>query len=601
MLVAAAVAATAAAAAAAAVAAAAAAAVRTPWTCVPSGPTSAPCVAPRQNSQDMDAQPLQEELQRMRTPPPHVDHIHAKRHTPDPAPASNPPPPPCLSLTVPSSTRLLNDLSDHIYKPHSDGCYDFHPSCAHWAVPTGENGCELNTAFMVAHCPRSCKRCTPKPTQAGSAAAAAGSGSVGLQGGSAVLLPFDTLPWQVGVAAGVQTQAGLQGPNTSSPALVLVRFRTATQEAELAGVQDCTDTRDECPTWADGQQCTSNPGFMLRACPKSCGSCDAMRVAGAENAAEERVMWLTQPLAQARAGADAYKKLDLHLGAPVTRCQVRLNNGVLMPTIGYGCAGLGAGTAATAAMALQAGYRHFDSAQAREWYREDLLGTALAASTLPRPQLFLTSKLHPRHLGLVPTLAHFATSLAELRTDYLDLFLLHYPECWGTLCAEADVAERGATWRDSWTAMEQLHREGKVRALGVSNFNAAQMLQLLTVAVVKPAVLQVHVDPLGQSRDLQLLCRAHGIQLVAYSTLGTQYGGPVNPVLTHPVIMRIAASLGRSTAAVTLRWALQLGIVVLPRSSNAGRIRENLRVFEFELSGRDMADMAALDRNPARL
>lgn len=99
----------------------------------------------------------------------------------------------------------------------------------------------------------------------------------------------------------------------------------------------------------------------------------------------------------------------------------------------------------------------------------------------------------------------------------------------------------------------------------------------------------------------QLLCRAHGIQLVAYSTLGTQYGGTVNPVLTHPVIVRIAASLGRSTAAVTLRWALQLGIVVLPRSSNAGRIRENLRVFEFELSGQDMADMAALDRNPARL
>jgi diketogulonate reductase-like aldo/keto reductase len=235
---------------------------------------------------------------------------------------------------------------------------------------------------------------------------------------------------------------------------------------------------------------------------------------------------------------------------------VTLRGGARMPRVGFGTAGLGDGTGDAVRAALRAGYRLLDSAQAREWYREDLVGGALAASALPRQAVFLTTKIHPRHLGPTVTAGRLDFSLRELHTDYLDLMLLHYPECWGDLCG--GVAPEGS-WRDGWRALEAMHASGVVRALGVSNFDARQLRELLEWARVPPEVVQAHSDPFSQNRELQAACAAHGIVFQAYSSLGSQWWGQgyhTNPVLTSPVIAAAAAAHAVSPAQVVLRWAL---------------------------------------------
>lgn len=155
---------------------------------------------------------------------------------------------------------------------------------------------------------------------------------------------------------------------------------------------------------------------------------------------------------------------------------------------------------------------------------------------------------HPRDHGYARTLEMLRGSLVNLQTDYVDLYLLHYPACWGTLCAGALVT---GTWRDAWRALEQLHRDGKVRAIGVSNFSPQELEQLLQEAHIRPAVVQSHSDPLVANRPLQELCESRGIAFTAYSSLGTQHGfSQPNPVLTSPVIQEIASRLGRVPSQV---------------------------------------------------
>jgi diketogulonate reductase-like aldo/keto reductase len=184
-------------------------------------------------------------------------------------------------------------------------------------------------------------------------------------------------------------------------------------------------------------------------------------------------------------GADAY---------------VTLRSGARMPRVGFGTAGLGERTAVAVGAALAAGYRLLDSAQAREWYREDLVGEALAATALPREAVFVTTKIHPRHLGYAATAERVAVSLRELRTRHVDLLLLHYPSCWGDLCGGDTPA---GTWRDSWRALEAAKAAGQARALGVSNFDAAQLRELLAWAKEPPDVVQAHSDPFSQARGAQ--------------------------------------------------------------------------------------------------
>ena len=278
---------------------------------------------------------------------------------------------------------------------------------------------------------------------------------------------------------------------------------------------------------------------------------------------------------------------------------VTLPTGARFPRIGFGTAGLTEGTRAAVAEALEAGYRLFDSAQAREWYREDLVGEALAASSLPREQLWLTSKVHPRHLGYAATARQIKTSLSELRTEYLDLLLLHYPECWGDLCGGATPE---GTWRDSWRALEAALAAGTVRHIGVSNFDARQLRELLDWAVTAPAVVQAHADPFAQNRELQQLCRERGIVFQAYSSLGLQWWGRYqrNPVLVAEAVAEAAGAHGRSPAQVVLRWALQRGQCIIPKSANREHMEANLDLWTWSLSEDELAAIDALDgRLPA--
>jgi diketogulonate reductase-like aldo/keto reductase len=252
--------------------------------------------------------------------------------------------------------------------------------------------------------------------------------------------------------------------------------------------------------------------------------------------------------------------------------------GLALPLVGFGCAGrLGV---AELREAIGAGYRLFDTAQAAEWYDEGALGEALAATGV---RAFVTTKVHPRDFGARATAAAVARSLARLRAPAVDLLLLHYAQCWGSLCEGAPPPE--GDWRAAWRALEVAHAAGSARALGVSNFGVAELDALWAMARVKPAVLQAHMDPFAQNRALRAWCAQHGVVFQAYSTLGTQHRvSSGNPVLGSAALAAIARARGRSVAQVVLRWALDRGVAVLPRSSDPARMRANLRLFDFALS-----------------
>lgn len=274
---------------------------------------------------------------------------------------------------------------------------------------------------------------------------------------------------------------------------------------------------------------------------------------------------------------------------------VTLPSGWHMPRLGFGTAGLGSRTEEAVSAALAAGYRLIDTAQAGEWYREDSVGAALHKSAVRREQVFITTKIHPRHLGYDVTTARIRVSLRALDTHYLDLLLLHYPECWGNLC---DGMQPAGTWKESWRALEAAHREGTVRSLGVSNFDAGQVRELLAWAQVPPSVVQAGSDPYASNAVLRAVCREHGIAFVGYSTLGTQWWGrgyhSGNPVLEARPVVQAASAHGVSPAQVALRWALQQGQCVIPRSADAAHMAANRRL-DFVLTPDELAAIDALD------
>ena len=338
----------------------------------------------------------------------------------------------------------------------------------------------------------------------------------------------------------------------------------------------CSDLAEHCAGWASSGECAKNPAFMLERCKESCGLCgDSPAI-----------------------GADGTGSLD---PAPPIG-DVVLNSGHAMPLVGFGTAGLGDMTATATKWALQAGYRLVDTAQAPEWYREDMVGEAirafLASGGATREELFITSKLHPRDHGEKRAKAMVESSLTNLGVDYLDLFLLHYPACWGTLCGGV---EPQGTWRDSWRALEELQRAGKVRSIGVSNFDVNELRELAEWARVEPAVVQRNSDIFSADKEARQLCESKRWQYEAYSSLGSQWlmrGHRENPVLTHADVKRIARKKGKSPAQVVLRWAIQHGQIVIPRSSNRARIAENLDVAGWTLGDDDMFALDALDGHP---
>ncbi|WP_030459589.1 aldo/keto reductase [Kitasatospora sp. NRRL B-11411] len=256
---------------------------------------------------------------------------------------------------------------------------------------------------------------------------------------------------------------------------------------------------------------------------------------------------------------------------------VTLNNGIEMPQLGFGVFQVpDEETTAAVAAALEAGYRSIDTAAI--YGNERGVGKALAASGLPREELFVTTKLWNADQGHDATLRAFDASLDKLGLEYVDLYLIHWPTPARDLYAE------------SWKAIEELAAEGRIRAAGVSNFQPAHLTRLIEAGGLVPAVNQVELHPGLQQAELRAFHAAHGIATEAWSPLAQ------GAVLDDPAITAIAARTGKSPAQVVLRWHLQLGNLVIPKSVTPARIRQNLDVFDFALTADDMTAIAATDR-----
>ena len=258
---------------------------------------------------------------------------------------------------------------------------------------------------------------------------------------------------------------------------------------------------------------------------------------------------------------------------------VLLNNGVEIPQIGFGVWRVpAAGTRAAVSAALDAGFRHIDTATL--YGNEEGVGAAVRESGLERDRVFVTSKVWNADQGYDETLRAFDASMGRLGFDVLDLYLIHWP-----------VPERG-TAADTWRALERLYLDGRIRAIGVSNFEPEHLHRLLETAEVVPAVNQVELHPYLQQVELRRTHEELGITTEAWSPIAR--GGDV---LVDPVVVGLAEKHRRTTAQVILRWHLQVGNVILPRSVRPERIRENRMLDDFMLDADDLAAVAALDRS----
>jgi 2,5-diketo-D-gluconate reductase A len=256
---------------------------------------------------------------------------------------------------------------------------------------------------------------------------------------------------------------------------------------------------------------------------------------------------------------------------------VTLNNGVTMPQLGFGVWQVPDDEAESAvATALDAGYRSIDTAAL--YANEEGTGRALAASGLPREELFVTTKLWNTDQGYDSALRAFDTSLAKLKLDYVDLYLIHWPQ------------PRRDAYQETWRALERIAADGRARAIGVSNFQPAHLRRLVDGSATVPAVNQIELHPQLAQSELRAVHAELGIATEAWSPLGQGKG-----LLDSPVVARVAERHGRTAAQTVLRWHLQLGNVVIPKSVTPSRIRENIDVFDFALSPEDLAELAALD------
>ncbi|MCY7404725.1 MAG: aldo/keto reductase [Cryobacterium sp.] len=255
-----------------------------------------------------------------------------------------------------------------------------------------------------------------------------------------------------------------------------------------------------------------------------------------------------------------------------------LSNGTTIPQLGFGTYQIAPADAKAATLAaLEAGYRHIDTAEM--YGNEKEVGQAVAESGLARADVYVTSKLNNGFHARADALAAFDRTLDELGLESLDLFLIHWP-----LPAVGDYVE-------TWKAMEEMHRSGRVSTIGVSNFQQVHLQRLFDETDTVPAVNQIEVHPYLTQEQLRAFNTEHGIVTEAWSPLAQ------GKVLGDPVIAAIAERVGRTTAQVTLRWHLQRGDVVFPKSVTRARVDENFALFDFELTDTDLLAIAALNRD----
>ncbi|MGX9886880.1 aldo/keto reductase [Streptomyces sp. NPDC002276] len=255
---------------------------------------------------------------------------------------------------------------------------------------------------------------------------------------------------------------------------------------------------------------------------------------------------------------------------------VTLNNGVEMPILGFGVYQIPPEqTEQAVSDALAAGYRLLDTAAA--YGNEEAVGRAIKNSGIPREELFVTTKLWVQDAPAEEnTKRAFETSLAKLGLDHLDLYLMHQP--FGDVYGQ-------------WRAMEALNREGRVKAIGVANFYPDRLLDLVLNNEITPAVNQIETHPFFQRTADQELMREHGVQIQSWGG----FAEGKNDIFTHPVLSEIGAKHGKSVAQVVLRWLTQRGVVAIPKSVRADRMAENFDIFDFELTGDQMAAIATLE------
>nr|XP_057922214.1 aldo-keto reductase Mvan_2161 [Doryrhamphus excisus] len=268
---------------------------------------------------------------------------------------------------------------------------------------------------------------------------------------------------------------------------------------------------------------------------------------------------------------------------------VLLDTGAQMPLLGFGMYKLNPEEVHRAVdAALAAGYRAFDSAAV--YQNEAELGRALVELLpkygLTRESVFITSKLGPKDQG-DKAMEGALSSLSELGMDYIDLYLIHWP---GTQGLDVTDQHNSGNRAQSWAALEDLFIQGKLKAIGVSNYMPAHMRELMQSCKIRPAVLQVEFHPHLCQDELRSICKEWGVCFQAYTSLGK------GELFTDPVVAEVAKSCNRTPAQVLLRWAVQQGIPVLPKSANPERIKENARIFDFTLCEDHMARLSALER-----
>jgi 2,5-diketo-D-gluconate reductase A len=266
------------------------------------------------------------------------------------------------------------------------------------------------------------------------------------------------------------------------------------------------------------------------------------------------------------------------MNRPATVPEVRLTNEVAMPAIGFGLFQIpDSEMQAVIEHALAVGYSAFDTAPM--YGNERSLGRALARCRVPRDELFVTTKIGNEDQGYRSTLDAFEASADRLGLGYVDMVLIHWP------------APRLGRYMDTWRALEELHLAGRIRAIGVSNFQPEQLRRLIANATVAPAVNQIELHPLLTQHAMLDLHRSLGIQTQAWAPLAR------GRLRDHPVLTAIADRHHVTPERVVLRWHLQIGVVPLPKSASPQRITDNIDVFDFHLSAAEMNDISALNRN----
>ena len=255
---------------------------------------------------------------------------------------------------------------------------------------------------------------------------------------------------------------------------------------------------------------------------------------------------------------------------------VKLNNGVEIPILGFGVFQITDPTECERSVvdAIQTGYSHIDTAAS--YLNEEAVGRGIKQSGVARENLFITTKLWIQRYGYEDTLRAFENSLKRLQLDYIDLYLIHQP------CGDV---------YGEWRAMEELYQQGKVRAIGVSNFQPDRIMDLMTHNKITPAVNQIEVNPFQQQVDTQKFLEDNSVRVEAWAP----FAEGRNNVFQNELLLSIAARHKKSVAQIILRWLLQRGIIVLSKSTRKERMTENISVFDFELSAEDITAITTLD------